>query len=352
MLLAGSIKCPECGVPVWMNDLNPNRQLNNIIKSMNIIKRIVTSGDIPCPTGAENLQQSCKDASSDLFSDFGLSSAPEMSSKDSLDDLEEKQQSNVRLSMPHLPRRPLRYHTRGSRVQTSRPTGESVLTISDSKSSLFAKEESQEASVPRDDLSSVSLLASDQAGSKFPDRSVSKSSLFAKEQPQKADVLSEDNSSVSVSASYQTGSKSRGKSVFKNKPTTNTDITSNTVDNKAKEHTETSDNHQSTMLPPAHTKVSSKGLSHSSISDSTPTVDVDLTSATLDIADVEQKLRQAAQLATSLRTVMKHEAASPAPEEMRSSGGLEESYVSNISFFEPSSPKRSCQGSEKSLGEF
>ena len=316
-----------------MKDLNPNRQLNNIIKSMNIIKRIVTSGDILCPTGAENVQQSRKDTPSDLFSDFGLSSAPEMSLKESFDDLEEKQQSNVRLSMPHLPRRPLRYHTRASRVPTSRPAverGESVLTISDSKSSLFAKEESQEASVPSDDHSSVSLPTNDQVSSKLPDKTVSESSIFSKERSPEAGVLSEDNSSISASASDLTCSKSRGKSVFKNKLTTNTDITSNTVDKKAKEH---SDNHQSTMLPPAHTKVSSKGLGHSSISDSTPTVDVDLTGATLDIADVEQKLRQAAQLATSLRTVMKCEAVSPVPEEMRSSGGLEESYVSNISFF-------------------
>lgn len=41
-VLTHTSQCPECGVPMWKRDLNQNRQLNNVVKNLNFIKRIVS----------------------------------------------------------------------------------------------------------------------------------------------------------------------------------------------------------------------------------------------------------------------------------------------------------------------
>ena len=38
----GSFQCPQCGVPVWIKDLNPNRHLKNIIRCIHSINELIS----------------------------------------------------------------------------------------------------------------------------------------------------------------------------------------------------------------------------------------------------------------------------------------------------------------------
>lgn len=47
-----SSRCPECRVPIWIRELNPNRQLNNIINAVKNIKKITSNKPPSRPTDA------------------------------------------------------------------------------------------------------------------------------------------------------------------------------------------------------------------------------------------------------------------------------------------------------------